>query len=91
LEKKRRRNAEEALRRLCMPKQRSGRIEVADEIKEKFAKGGSSRDEMISVYLKGGRDKDRPNINAVLVCVTALTALRPVSSVRKSSSGTCCT
>ena len=46
------------LRRFCMPKPKSGRLDVSPDVHQQFLKGGSSRNQLLQVLYKAGGDKD---------------------------------
>ena len=48
----------QALRRICMPKQASGRLEVSPEVHRMFKAGGEQRQVLISQFIQSGCNKD---------------------------------
>ena len=48
-----------SLRRICMPKARSGRLDVPKDIHQKFIEGGPARKELLSMLMSVGGNKER--------------------------------
>ena len=46
------------LRRICEPKRHSGKLEIAEDIFEKYNAKGQSREKLFEALVKSGGDKD---------------------------------
>ena len=46
------------LRRVCMPKQGSGKLEVSQEVYKQYLQGGNQRKALLNILIKANGDKD---------------------------------